>query len=136
MNMKMIIRFILLATSLMALLACKPSSPLKLTKTANTTTYSQIGQTIIYTFSITNTGTANVGPTQFTITDERLGETLNCGPADTTLAPSQSVTCAGTYTITQADMQQTNLGNSATASGDGVPASPPATFAITNLTPP
>jgi uncharacterized repeat protein (TIGR01451 family) len=136
MNMKKIIRFILMATSVVALLACKHSSPLKLTKTASPTTYSQIGQTILYTFVITNTGTATLGPAQFTITDKRLGEPFNCGSADTTLATNEIVTCTAPYIITQADMQETNLSNSATASGGGAPASQPATVIVTNLTTP
>ena len=51
-----------------------PSSVLTLTKTANPTTYSQIGQTIIYTYVITNTGAPPLPPGQFTIADNRLGD--------------------------------------------------------------
>ena len=131
--MKKIIRFILMATSVVALLACKHSSPLKLTKTATPTTYSQIGQTIFYTFVITNTGTATLGPAQFTITDNRLSEPFNCGPADTTLATNSTLRCTAAYTITQADITVASLTNSATASVGGAPESQPATSTITNL---
>ena len=110
-----------------------PSSVLTLTKTANPTTYSQIGQIITYTYVITNTGTASLGPNQFTITDDRLGAPFNCGAADATLTTNQTVTCTATYTITQADMTAASLTNSATASGGGAPASQPATATVTNL---
>jgi uncharacterized repeat protein (TIGR01451 family) len=113
-----------------------PGSPLTLTKTASPTTYSQIGQTIAYTFVITNTGTATLGPSRFTVNDDRLGEPFNCGPEAITLATNQTATCTAAYVITQADMSAPTLTNSATASGGGVPASQPATATITNLTGP
>ena len=112
-----------------------PSAILKLTKTSSSQTYGQAGETITYTFTITNTGATPFGPYQFTITDNKLGAPLNCGPADTTLAPNQPVSCTGTYTITQADMNLASVINSATASGGGQN-SAPATVTITNLAAP
>ena len=111
-----------------------PSSVLTLTKTANPTTYNQIGQTITYTYVITNTGAATLGPSQFTISDNRLGAPFNCGVAATSLATNQTVTCTATYVITQADMSVASLTNSATASGGGAPASQAASATVTNLT--
>ena len=111
-----------------------PSSVLKLTKTANPTTYTQIGQTIIYTYVITNSGAAPLGPSQFTITDNRLGNPFNCGAAATTLTTNATVTCTANYVITQADMSVATLTNSATASGGGAPASQAASATVTNLT--
>jgi uncharacterized repeat protein (TIGR01451 family) len=134
MIMKKIIRFTLLLSVVVALSACKPRSPLTLSKTASPTTYTQIGHTILYTYVITNTGNATLGPSQFTITDNRLGEPFSCGPADTTLAKNSTLTCTAAYTITQADINVASLINSATASGGGVPASQPVTATITNLT--
>lgn len=109
------------------------SSPLTLTKTASPTTYNQIGQSITYTYVITNTGAAPVGPAQFMVTDNRLAAPVSCGPANSTLATNQSVTCTSTYVITQSDMLLTNITNSATASGGGAPTSAPATATVTNL---
>jgi len=111
-----------------------PSSVLTLTKTANPTTYNQIGQTITYSYMITNTGTATLGPSQFTISDNRLGAPFNCGAAATSLATTQAVTCTATYLITQADMSVASLTNSATASGGGAAASQAANATVTNLT--
>ena len=134
--MKNIIHFTLMLSAVVAISACKPRSPLTLSKTASPTTYTQIGHTILYTYVITNTGNATLGPSQFTITDNRLGEPFNCGPVDTTLAKNSTLTCMAAYTITQADINVASLTNSATASAGGVPASQPVTVTITNLTPP
>ncbi len=110
----------------------QPVSAMTLTKTANSQTYGQVGQTITYNYTITNTGTTSLGPAQFVITDNKLAAPLNCGLPDAVIAPSQSLTCSAPYTITQADMSAPNVTNSATASGAGQ-TSAPATTTITNL---
>src|SRR3990170_7917573 len=111
-----------------------PSSVLKLTITADRTTYTASGETIKYTYVITNTGTTPLPPSQFTITDNRLGPSLNCGPAGTTLIKDATISCTFDYFITPADMAVASLTNSATASGRGVPPSPAASATVTNLT--
>ncbi|HSA99792.1 MAG TPA: LysM domain-containing protein [Anaerolineales bacterium] len=113
--------------------ASPASSTLVLTKTASSQTYGQVGQIITYNYTIVNTGTTPLGPTQFVITDNKLSAPLNCGPAATTLAPNQPVTCSFQYTITQADVAAPSLTNSATASGAGQ-TSAAATTTVTNLT--
>ncbi|HLO15126.1 MAG TPA: hypothetical protein VK206_09875, partial [Anaerolineales bacterium] len=110
----------------------QPSSVLILTKTASSQTYGQAGQIITYNFVITNIGTAPIGPTQFTITDNKLGAPFNCGPAQTTLQPNQPLNCSVNYTITPTDMSAANIVNTSTASGGGQ-TSAPATATITNL---
>ncbi|HUF00045.1 MAG TPA: LysM peptidoglycan-binding domain-containing protein, partial [Anaerolineales bacterium] len=112
-----------------------PSSTLTLAKTAGSETYGAAGQSITYTFNITNIGTTPLGPAQFTISDNKLGAPFNCGPADTTLAPNQSVTCSAPYTVTEADLNLANVTNSATASGGGQTTAP-STATITNLAAP
>ncbi|MBN2117534.1 MAG: LysM peptidoglycan-binding domain-containing protein [Anaerolineales bacterium] len=107
-------------------------STLVLTKTASSQTYDQVGQVITYNYNITNTGIIPLGPAQFAITDNKFGAPLNCGPAETILAPEQTVTCSFPYTITQADVDAPSLTNSATASGAGQ-TSAPATTTVTNL---
>lgn len=106
---------------------------LVLTKTASSQTYGQAGQIITYNYTITNTGTTPLGPTQFIITDNKFSGPQNCGPAETTLQPNQPVTCSFPYTITDADMGVATLTNSATASGAGQ-TSAPASASVTNLT--
>jgi uncharacterized repeat protein (TIGR01451 family) len=115
--------------------APQPSGILSLTKSASSQTYGAPDQTITYTFTITNTGTTALGPAQFTITDTKLGAPFNCGPADATLAPSQSVSCSMDYKTTSADMALANITNSATAAG-AAQISAPATAVVTNLAAP
>ena len=112
-----------------------PTNILKLTKSASSQTYGAADQTITYTFNITNSGTTPLGPFQFTITDNKLGAPFNCGPANTTLAPNQSMSCAMDYKTTPADMALANITNSATAAG-GTQVSAPATAVVTNLVAP
>ena len=111
-----------------------PPAPggLQLSKSASPNMYSQAGQVITYTYVITNSGTTPLGPAQFTISDDRLGASFSCGPAATTLASKQSLSCAASYTITQADMNLPELANRATASGAGQ-TSAPASFSLVNL---
>ena len=110
----------------------QPSNVLTLTKTASSQTYGAANESITFTFNITNTGTTPLGPAQFTITDNKLGAPFNCGPADTTLTPNQSVSCSAPYTVTAADMNLANITNSATASG-AQQTSAAATVTIVNL---
>lgn len=109
-----------------------PSNLLRLEKTADTQTYGAANESITFTFTITNIGTTNLGPAQFTITDNKLGAPFNCGPADATLGPNQAVSCSMPYTTTAADMTLVNITNSATAAGAGQ-TSAPGMVTITNL---
>jgi LysM repeat protein len=111
------------------------STILKLTKTSSSATYGTAGEKIIYTYTITNTGTTPLGPTQFTVTDNKLAAPVNCGEGNTTLAPNQPVSCEGTYIITQADTNLAGVTNTATASGAGQ-TSAAVSVTIANLLPP
>ena len=109
------------------------SAMLVLAKTANPTSYGQVGQIINYRYTVTNIGTTPLGPAQFVINDNKLTTPLNCGPDQTTLAPNQPITCDATYSITQADMGVANVTNTATASGAGQ-ISAAVTATVTNST--
>ncbi len=111
--------------------ATVPPVILKLTKTANPTTYDRAGQTITYTYVITNVGAATLGPAQFTVTDTGIPTPINCGEATATLASNATVTCSATYTTTQADMGVASLSTNATAAGGGAPTSPPVGATVT-----
>ena len=52
-----------------------PAATLTLVTTANPATYNQAGQVITITYTIKNSGTTNLGPAQFTITDTLFGTT-------------------------------------------------------------
>jgi uncharacterized repeat protein (TIGR01451 family) len=93
--------------------------------------YDLVGQQITFSYEIKNTGNVNLGPAQFTVSDSLISPTaFNCGPANITLAPTQTVTCTATYTITQADMNVVSVSNLATASGGGAGPSQFATVTI------
>jgi LysM repeat protein len=111
--------------------ATVPPVILKLIKTANPVTYDHVGQTITYAYVITNSGSATLGPAQFTVSDTGIGTPINCGDATLTLASNATVTCSATYTITQADMNAASVATSATASGGGLAPSQPASATIT-----
>jgi uncharacterized repeat protein (TIGR01451 family) len=139
--MEKIIHFTVVISFVLAFSACHPvgtptSTPgnqsLTLAKTSSSQTYSQVGESIRYTYRVTNTGTTTLGPTQFIISDSKLAAPLNCGTATTTIAPNQSLTCSAVYTITQADLRLATITNRATASGAGQ-TSAPASVTITNL---
>ncbi|HSG43817.1 MAG TPA: LysM peptidoglycan-binding domain-containing protein [Anaerolineales bacterium] len=108
-----------------------PNRKLALNKTASPTIYENVGQTITYSYTIMNTGTLDIGPAQFTVTDANSSTPINCGNADVTLAPNATVICSVSYTITQADMDANSIATEATASGGGVGPSQPASATVT-----
>ena len=72
----------------------------------------QLGDTVNYSFLVTNTGNVtlhNVG-----ITDSKVA-TVTC--PETTLAPQAQTTCSATYTVTQADVDAGEVVNTATSHG-------------------
>ncbi|MFD0411146.1 hypothetical protein [Kitasatospora sp. NPDC127116] len=86
-----------------------------------------VGQTISYTYDVMNTG--NVTLTGVSVTDTSFSGTgtppaISC-PA-TTLPPGESMTCTGSYTVTQADVAAGSITNTATATGTP-PSGPPVT---------
>lgn len=112
--------------------AIPSSTALGLTVTPNATSYSQAGQTITFDYVIKNNGTTTLGPTQFVINDALMNPTaLNCGPANTTLAPGASTTCTNTYSVTEANMGAANIQFSTTATGSGAASS---SAVVTTLT--
>ncbi len=97
----------------------------KITKTASPTTVTTVGQTVTYTFLVTNTG--NVTLTGLAVADTQaapagtLGSLPSCA---TTLAPAASTTCTATYAVTQADLDSGSINDTATATAIP-PAAPP-----------
>ncbi|QIM17579.1 hypothetical protein G7066_00605 [Leucobacter coleopterorum] len=88
------------------------------------------GETIDYTFALTNTG--NVTLTDVTVSDPLAGS-VTC--LATLLAPGASTTCAAVsaYTVTEADLLAGGVVNTATANATtppGVPAIVPATDSV------
>ena len=84
-------------------------------KSANVSSVNQAGDTILYSFEVTNDG--NVTIDNVAISDPMVGA-VTC-PV-TTLAPGASTTCTADapYVVTQADFDGEEIPNSATATGD------------------
>ena len=90
-----------------------------------------VGDTITYTFTVTNTG--NVTLTNVTVTDPMV--TVVGGPIATlAVGESDSTTFTATYTITQADIDAGNVYNLATATGTP-PSGTPVTDTSSDPTP-
>jgi uncharacterized repeat protein (TIGR01451 family) len=88
---------------------------LKVVKSASPSTFNAAGQTIIYSFLVTNTG--NVSMTGIQINDTMSGLSAITCPAGT-LAAGASETCTASYVTTQTDVNAGSILNSATAQGN------------------
>src|SRR5690625_4227454 len=74
----------------------------------------EVDADIDYSFTVTNTG--DVTLTDVVVNDPLLGGEISCSPA--TLAPSDAASCGPeTYTITQADVDNGGVTNTATVTG-------------------
>ena len=86
------------------------TASLQLTKTADKTAASP-GDTITYTYTITNTD--NVTISNISLEDDKLGPISD----NITLAPGENVTATATYTVSEGDLEQGSIVNTATATG-------------------
>ncbi|QQS48169.1 MAG: DUF11 domain-containing protein [Acidobacteriota bacterium] len=88
---------------------------ISLVKTATPATYDSVGDTISYSYKVTNTGNVTLaGPV--TVVDNKATVTCPAG----SLAPGAMITCTASYTITQADLDAGSVTNTAKASANGV----------------
>jgi uncharacterized repeat protein (TIGR01451 family) len=110
---------------------------LVIAKSASPTSVSAAGQTVTYTYTLTNNGIESLGPDQFTVTDNKInsGTAFNCGPATTTLVVGGSVSCTAAYTVTAADITAGSIVNVASGKGGGV-TSPTVSATVTVVSPP
>jgi uncharacterized repeat protein (TIGR01451 family) len=95
-----------------------PIPALTLVKSASPSVVTAAGQTVDYTFVVSNTG--NVTVENIAVNDDEFsgeGELPPIVCPATSLAPSASITCTAGYTVTQADVDAGILTNSATATG-------------------
>ncbi|WP_378239456.1 DUF7507 domain-containing protein [Actinomadura harenae] len=92
----------------------EPNHGITLAKSADVTSYSRPGETITYTYRVTNTGNQTL--TDVGVTDNLPGLTaIEC--PQTTLAPGESMDCTATYVTTQQDVDNESIHNVATAHG-------------------
>lgn len=106
-------------TSSVQLLAAPEPAAISIMKSATPTGVFAAGQTITYSFDLTNVGgvtLAGVNVTDvFTSGGSASMTPITC--ADTTLAPDESTLCIATYTVDAADLAVDQLDNTATAHG-------------------
>ena len=101
------------------------SPGISVVKTASLPAVSAVGQIVTYTFTITNTG--NVTLDNVNVSDAQSTPSLgsSVGPitcatginGDIILAPGATDTCSATYTVTQADLANNSIKDTATATG-------------------
>ena len=85
-------------------------------KSASPTSFSAAGQTIHYSFDVTNSGNVTLTSVQVNDTDLPGLSAITC--PHTTLAAGASQTCTATYRTTAADVDAGSVTNTATAKGD------------------
>ncbi|MGJ6967615.1 DUF7507 domain-containing protein [Streptosporangium sp. G11] len=99
-------------------IAAAPAPGLVVSKPAFSSAVENAGQTVTYSYRITNTG--NVTLTGIGVMDTSFSGTgtppVTTCPI-TTLAPQESTTCTSTYVTTQADLDAGSITNTAVASG-------------------
>jgi uncharacterized repeat protein (TIGR01451 family) len=96
------------------------------------------GQTITYSFVVTNTGNVTItdpGVQEDTFTGTGTLAAPTC-PTTASLAPGEQVVCSTEYTVTQADIDAGSVTNSATADGTGPAGATPLTPAASTVTVP
>lgn len=95
--------------------------------------FDTLDEVINYAFVVTNTGNVSL-PGPFTINDAKItdqGNTITCPTPDAPgLAPDGTLTCTGSYTVTQDDLDAGEFMNSATVDDGVSPTSDPSEFTI------
>ncbi len=123
-------------TSTALSVATTTTAALSITKTRAATTtaaVTAVGQTIKYDFLVTNTGNVTLHTVKVTDTQSVTGETLATGPTcpSATLAPAKTETCTATYKVTQVDLDNGYVEDTAK-----VTAKTPATKTVSGTTSP
>ena len=129
------------STSDNAVVEIVPTNDLVLAKSVSPTSVDAAGDSVTYTYDVTNNGTAtvtnlNVGELDFTGT----GTLPDAVCAATTLAPTASTTCTSTYVATAADFNTASIDNLAQVTandpGGAIAVSGQETASVTVIPPP
>lgn len=112
---------------------------LTVSKTADRTRITAAGETINYSFLVTNTG--NVTLTGVTVTETAFTGTgtppvVTCPAGAASLAAGATVTCTASYVVTQADIDAGGVTNTATGTGTPPTGEPPVSPPSTVVVPP
>ena len=91
-----------------------------LVKTAAQEGFAAVGDRLDYSYEVSNSGTVTLTGTASVSDDKIAGAAINC-PAlpESGLAPGGTVTCEGSYTTVQADVDASGVTNAATATVGG-----------------
>jgi uncharacterized repeat protein (TIGR01451 family) len=94
---------------------------LGLVKTADDQSYDHVGQTLHYTYTLTNTGNVTLSK-PYAVNDDLITDpaSIDCSAGPDTLAPGDHFDCTGTYQVTQADLDNGSVTNIATATATWV----------------
>ncbi len=92
--------------------ASDATSSLRLDKSTSSAGYDAVGDTLNYDYLVTNTGTRTIG--DISVSDNKVA---NVSCPDSSLAPTDSETCTGSYATDQTDVDIGSVVNYATASG-------------------
>ena len=96
---------------------------LTLEKTATEQSFGAVGESIGYTYEVSNSGTVTLAGT-VTIEDDKIESGITCAAVPVGgLGPGGTVTCTGSYTTKQADVDGSAVVNRATATLAGVQSS-------------
>ncbi|MBM7679641.1 DUF7507 domain-containing protein, partial [Gracilibacillus alcaliphilus] len=87
---------------------------INLVKTSNVEEITEVGQEVTYTFEVTNTGDVTLENVQ--VNDPMLGGEITL--SETTLEPGENTTGTAVYTVTQADLNNGGITNTATTTGE------------------
>lgn len=87
---------------------------LSLSVSANPTLATDVGTVINYTYTLTNSGNVTLSA-PFAVTDDTVNNITCTDPPSATLAPGAFMTCSATRSITQADLDNGSVINTATA---------------------
>ncbi len=90
-----------------------PSPSMTLAKSTSMTSFATSGQSIPYSFTVTNTG--NVTLSSITVTDPKLSS-VTC--STTTLAPAATATCSGSHVVTQSELDSGSVVNTASVAAN------------------
>jgi uncharacterized repeat protein (TIGR01451 family) len=90
---------------------------LRLVKSADVTSYAEVGEPITYTYTLTNTGnvtlSAGYSVDDDWFTSHGMPGSVGCPPKPASLPPGASIACTATYRVTQEDLDAGSITNTA-----------------------